>query len=121
MDNELQAMKFYVYSLQSRHLKAWRREIQNHKRRNVRSKLYAIFSAWKFYIKERTLLKMYLQESNIMKDPSLMSTLELKENYARVSNPKSIFGESISSEGLSGTPFRSAVDQHRVFTNLDIN
>lgn len=51
-----------------------------------------------------------------------MSTIELKENYARVSNPKSFFGESISSEGLSGTPFRSAaVDQNRVFTPMDLN
>jgi len=53
---------------------------------------------------------MYLKESNIMKDPSLMSTIELKENYARISHPKSFFGESISSEGFSATPFRSAVE-----------
>lgn len=56
-----------------------------------------MFSGWKFYIKERSLLKMYLRECNVLSDPSLMSTGELKENYARVSNVKSIFGESLSS------------------------
>ncbi len=67
-----------------------------------------------------------------MKDPSLMSTIELKENYARISHPRSFFGESISSEGLSGTPFRSVggapginstggENNHRVFTPMDVN
>lgn len=40
---------------------------------------------------------MYLRECNVLSDPSLMSTGELKENYARVSNVKSMFGESLSS------------------------
>jgi hypothetical protein len=71
--------------------------VQSTKKRHTRSKLYAMFSGWKFYIKERSLLKMYLRECNVLSDPSLMSTGELKENYARVSNVKSIFGESLSS------------------------
>jgi hypothetical protein len=49
---------------------------------------------------------MYLRECNgLQADPSLMSTGELKENYARVSNSKSIFAESLS----SGTPFRRRI------------
>jgi len=111
-------MRFYSYTLQARFLNAWKKEINQNKKRNIRSKLYALFSAWKFYIKERTLLKMYLKESNIMQDPSLMSTIELKENYARVSNPRSFFGESLSSEGFS-TPFRSGTTPNRVFTPIE--
>jgi hypothetical protein len=66
--------------------------------------MYAIFSAWKFYIKERGLLKKYLRECSgvLEKEPSLMSTVELKENFARVSNARSMFGESLSS---AGTPY----------------
>lgn len=67
--------------------------------------MYAIFSAWKFYIKERGLLKKYLKEySGLEKEPSLMSTIELKENFAKVSNAKRMFGDSMSSHG--GTPNR---------------
>ena len=42
--------------------------------------MYALFSAWKFYTKERSLLKKYLNEcnqtgssSNLL-DPNMMST-----------------------------------------------
>lgn len=46
---------------------------------------------------------MYLKEVNgLTCDPSLMSTSELKENYARFSHAKSIMGESLSS---GSTPF----------------
>jgi hypothetical protein len=101
---DLQALRFYAYNLQARHIRSWRKEVLANKKKQTRSKLYAIFSAWKFYIKERSLLKMYLRECNGL-DPSLMSTGELKENYARASsNTKGagIFAESVS----SGTPFR---------------
>ena len=82
----------------------------HNKKRHTRSKLYAIFSAWKFYIKERSLLKMYLRECNgLVGNPSLMSTGELKENYARVSNVKSMFGESLSSGG--GTPYLGSAER----------
>lgn len=102
----MQALRFYSHQLQARNFKSWKKEILHNKKRHVRSKLYTIFSAWKFYIKERTLLKMYLRESNIMQDPDLMSTIELKDNYARISQPRSIFGESLSSE-TANTPFRT--------------
>ena len=50
---------------------------------NDRSRLYALFSSWKLYVKERVLLKRYLIEcgespTNI----SLMSTGHLRENAA---------------------------------------
>ena len=66
--------------------------------------MYAIFSSWKFYTKERGLLKKYLKECNIIADPNMMSTIELKENAQRFSNlKKSNYCESLS----SGTPFTS--------------
>jgi hypothetical protein len=108
-------LRFHAFNLLSNHLRAWRKEVQQNRKRHNRSKLYAIFSAWKFYIKERSLLKKYLRESNIMGvDPSLMSTTELKENYARATNTKSpIFGESLSS---NGSPYRSEDNNnHRIF------
>ena len=89
--DEEEAGRIYIQRIQDKFFRAWKKEIQQNRKRHVRSKLYAIFSAWKFYIKERTLLKMYLKESNIMQDPSLMSTIELKENYARISGPRSFF------------------------------
>jgi hypothetical protein len=87
----------------------------------MRSKLYTIFSSWKFYVKERSLLKMYLKESNEASDPSLMSTLELRENCARISDPKSILRESMSSASAM-TPFRSAGGLgggDRIFNRID--
>ena len=53
--------------------------------------MYAIFSAWKFYIKERGLLKKYLREYSGL-EPSMMSTLELKENFQKVQTSKQMFG-----------------------------
>jgi hypothetical protein len=45
-----------------------------------RSKKYAIFSAWKFYVKERILLKRYLVEcGEASLDMSDMSTPKMRE------------------------------------------
>lgn len=65
--------------------------------------MYALFSAWKFYTKERVLLKKYLTECNVI-DPNinnnLMSTSKMRENVAKCS--------TVKSEHLSvGTPFMS--------------
>ncbi len=72
-------------------------------------------------MKERNLLKMYLKESNEASDPSLMSTLELRENCARISDPRSILRESMSSASAM-TPFRSAGGiggGDRIFNRID--
>jgi hypothetical protein len=65
--------------------------------------LYTVLSAWKFYTKERVLLKKYLTECNGV-NPQLLSTAEMRENVSRLSGLKSNFCESLS----SGTPFMSA-------------
>jgi hypothetical protein len=50
---------------------------------NDRSRLYALFSSWKLYVKERVLLKRYLIEcGESPTDISLMSTGHLRENAA---------------------------------------
>jgi hypothetical protein len=50
-----------------------RAEITEMAERNRRSKLYSLFSAWKFYIRERVLLKQYLKECNLQPD-NILST-----------------------------------------------
>ena len=55
----------------------------------VRSKMYSVFSAWKFYTKERVLLKKYLFEcGESITDMSLMTTVEMREQAAKVSSDK---------------------------------
>lgn len=45
-----------------------------------RSRMYSIFSAWKFYTKERSLLKRYLFEcGESIGDVSAMTTLQLRD------------------------------------------
>jgi len=58
------ALKFYAYNLMVGHLKAWKKEVRMNRNRQKRSKMYAVYSAWKFYTKERSLLKKYLLECN---------------------------------------------------------
>lgn len=48
--------------------------------RSIRSRMYTLFSAWKFYTKERVLLKRYLVECGQKDlDMSLMSTVEMRQ------------------------------------------
>ena len=57
----------------------------------MRSKVYSVFSAWKFYAKERVLLKKYLFEcGDSIDDMSLMSTVEMRNNAAKVSSERKI-------------------------------
>ena len=45
-----------------------------------RSRMYSVFAAWKFYTKERSLLKKYLFEcGETINDVTQMSTVELRE------------------------------------------
>ena len=45
-----------------------------------RSRMYSVFAAWKFYTKERSLLKKYLFEcGETISDVNQMSTVELRE------------------------------------------
>lgn len=57
-------MRLYAKNLMISHLKAWRKETKVNRNRQKRSKMYAVFSALKFYTKERVLLKKYLKECN---------------------------------------------------------
>ena len=51
--------------------------------------MYSIFSAWKFYTKERVLLKKYLFEcGESITDMSLMTTVEMRDTAARVGSEK---------------------------------
>ena len=51
--------------------------------------MYSVFSAWKFYTKERVLLKKYLFEcGESITDMSLMTTVEMRETAARVGSEK---------------------------------
>lgn len=58
---------------------------------------------------------MYLRECGEVPNLSLMSTSELKENYARASRAPNMFSDNISS--AAGTPYSA----ERVFTPLDAN
>ena len=51
--------------------------------------MYSIFSAWKFYAKERVLLKKYLFEcGESITDMSLMSTVEMRNTAAKVNSER---------------------------------
>lgn len=43
--------------------------------------MYTVFSAWKFYTKERVLLKKYLDECGDVEDTNLLSTIQMREHY----------------------------------------
>ena len=59
-------------------LKSIRKEVEDDAQR--RSRMYTIFSAWKFYAKERTLLKRYLFEcGESIGDVSQMTTMQMRE------------------------------------------
>ncbi|CDW90710.1 UNKNOWN [Stylonychia lemnae] len=116
-ERELMALKFYALNLMISHLRAWKREVRVNRNRQKRSKMYAIYSAWKFYTKERVLLKKYLLECNggVMIqsqniDPNMMSTQEMRDNVTRFSNLQSNFGESMS----SGAPYNSNSQERKV-------
>lgn len=107
------ALKFYAYNLLMNHLNAWKREARVNRNRQKRSRMYAIFSAWKFYTKEKVLLRKYLSECNMQTgnnnniDPNMMTTQEMRDNVARFSAVKSNYCESLS----SGTPFVGSTDR----------
>eukprot|EP00347_Sterkiella_histriomuscorum_P015932 403355136 len=135
-DRELMALKLYAFNLMTSHLHAWRKEVRVNRNRQKRSKMYSMFSAWKFYTKERVLLKKYLQEcnmggvalqgyqsgvsSNITQkkavDPNLMSTQEMRENVARFSNLQSDFCDGMS----QGTPFVTSTERKILGLNPNI-
>lgn len=55
--------------------------------KNIRSRMYTIFSAWKFYTKERVLLKRYLVECGQKDlDMSLMSTVEMRQTAEMINS-----------------------------------
>lgn len=67
-----------------------------------RSRMYSVFSGWKFYTKERTLLKRYLFEcGESIGDVSMMTTVELRD---AVNQRKSGGGAAASrnNESLTG-------------------
>ena len=56
------ADQFRANSLMSRYFDLWVKNGGEKSDTQARSRLYSIFSAWKFYTKERNLLKRYLFE-----------------------------------------------------------
>lgn len=59
-----QALSFYSYKLSLRVFALLRQSTSESKLKNKYSKLYSVFVAWKFYVKEKVLLKKYLNECN---------------------------------------------------------
>jgi len=65
-----------------------------------RSRMYNIFSAWKFYSKERSLLKRYLFEcGGSIDDVSQMTTMELREVADQKKDASRLSGYSDSLQG----------------------
>ena len=58
-------LKFYAFNLLATHLNIWKKNTRVNRNRNKRSKMYALYSAWKFYTKEKVLLRKYLTECNL--------------------------------------------------------
>ncbi len=52
-------------NLLASYFKSMKSFYKEQKNKAERSKLYSIFSSWKFYSKEKVLLKKYLRESNV--------------------------------------------------------
>ena len=118
-DQELKALRLYAKNLMISHLRAWQREVEVNRNRQNRSKMYAVFSALKFYTKEKVLLKKYLSECNQyssaqtygVSEVKLMSTQEMRENAARfsaVSQIKSNYNQVESVSSSQVTPFQQA-------------
>ena len=74
------ADQFRANSLMTRYFDLWAQQGRKESDTQTRSRLYSIFSAWKFYTKERNLLKRYLFEcGETIGDVSQMSTIELRD------------------------------------------
>ena len=81
-------------------LREWRAQVAQPAQ--IRSTLYTVFSAWKFYTKERVLLKKYLFEcGESIGDVSLMTTIEVKDSVRRLVNDSSLDG-SLDQQQISG-------------------
>ena len=64
-ENEIVALDFWREELMKKTFYRWLEWYNEGIYRRARSKLYEIFSSWKLYTRERSLLKRYLKESNL--------------------------------------------------------
>ena len=69
-----------MQGLKGRTFDQWAKLSKKEDLAQIRSRMYSLFSAWKFYTKERSLLKRYLFEcGESIGDVSQMTTLQLRE------------------------------------------
>jgi hypothetical protein len=64
-EDEILAMTHWRLELGKKAFYRWKEEYRESLYRRTRSKAYEIFSSWKLYTRERSLLKRYLKESNL--------------------------------------------------------
>ena len=82
----------------------------------LRYKLYAIFSAWKMYSREKVLLKKYLVESNM--DERLAYTPLTDERGGRSQNASKTKAPHLMSSQMSGL---SSEFSQTINTNLEVS
>jgi hypothetical protein len=81
------ALEFRVNHLLDKAFTAWQSGMEKKPATldQQRSRLYTVFSSWKFYTKERVLLKKYLFEcGESIGDMSMMTTVEMRDNAKKV-------------------------------------
>lgn len=79
---------------------------QDGKQQRDKSRLYSIFSAWKFYTKEKILLKKYLNEcGESVGDTSQMTTINMREVAKKVSQNNRYNNNMDSAGGMSESGF----------------
>ena len=89
--------------------------------RNIRSRMYTLFSAWKFYTKERVLLKRYLVECGQKDlDMSLMSTVEMRQT-AEMINTSTISEKKKSNKLKCGSVISDIVAKLSQESYSDVN
>jgi len=70
------------------------------KRQTQRSKMHSIFTGWKFWAKERSLLKKYLIEcGKSVSDMSMMTTVEMRNHADKLGNKEFSLGKVENSSG----------------------
>ena len=75
-DGTARAVEFYQGRLLGRAFDLWLESKNIVDEAERRSRMYSVFSGWKFYTKERTLLKRYLFEcGESIGDVSMMTTM----------------------------------------------
>jgi hypothetical protein len=91
-EDMVEAYAYYQHRLLRKAFLGWSNEVTDLSKNRHRALKYTVFSAWKLYARERSLLKKYLKESNLS-DQYIMTSREIQQ----VSNLMTL--RSISSAG----------------------